>query len=258
MCRVSSLRFQKPTLYRSLHQSWRSLAEEEKRAPLEEAEYNQEQQMEDIREESVATPDVVDVTQQTHVPSEENAPQGQSGSITEQASNMASSIAGATRSATSTISEAAQRANPFQNTRGPRAAPTAEVVPNRILYIGNLFFEVTSPQLELEFGRFGEIVNSRIVTDERGLSRGFAYVEFSTQDAADQAVQELNQTTFQGRRMSVQYHNRPERAKRTHINRAANPISKTLYIGNMSYQMSDRDLNGMFQVFTHCRAACKD
>ena len=95
------------------------------------------------------------------------------------------------------------------------------------------------------------------------MSKGFAYVEFENQDAADAAVRELDQKVFQGRRMAVQYHVKRE-PKRfgggrdggreaggavggvggIGGERRANAPSKTLFIGNMSYQMSDRDLNG--------------
>lgn len=139
--------------------------------------------------------------------------------------------------------------------RGLRDTRSADIEPSRILYVGNLFFEVTASQLEAEFARHGEIANSRVVTDSRGLSKGFAYIEFSTQDAADKARQALNQKVFQGRRLAVQYHVRREprggmRGGESGLGRNAgsertpNAPSKTLFIGNMSYQMSDRDLNG--------------
>ena len=61
-------------------------------------------------------------------------------------------------------------------------------------------------------------------------------------------VRELDQKVFQGRRMAVQYHVQKERtagARGTIMDRREpQPPSKTLFIGNMSYQMSDRDLNG--------------
>ncbi|KAK4560607.1 hypothetical protein LTR86_005185 [Recurvomyces mirabilis] len=132
---------------------------------------------------------------------------------------------------------------------------------NKILYIGNLFFEVSAQQLEAEFARFGTVTNTRVVSDQRGLSKGFGYVEFSDQSGADKAVKELDQKVFQGRRMAVQYHVQRDRQQGgrndrpaggmarsgERFDRPANPPSKTLFIGNMSYQMSDRDLNDLFR-----------
>jgi nucleolin len=126
--------------------------------------------------------------------------------------------------------------------------PAAPAPPTKILYVGNLFFEVTAPQLEAEFAKYGEVTNSRVVTDNRGLSKGFAYLEFANQESANDALNALDQKVFQGRRLSVQYHRRRTPAGRERENRANNtssaPPSKTLFIGNMSYQMSDKDLNG--------------
>lgn len=45
--------------------------------------------------------------------------------------------------------------------------------PSKILYVGNLFFEVKAQDLEAEFAKFGTITNARIAQDNRGLSRGY-------------------------------------------------------------------------------------
>lgn len=154
--------------------------------------------------------------------------------VSEQAQSAASSVAQATRNT-------ARSARNAVNERFPSSPAPA----SKILYVGNLFFEVTAPQLEAEFGKYGEIANSRVVTDNRGLSKGFAYIEMSNQKEADAAIAALNQHPFQGRRMSVQYHRRRNPGNGDNPNAGHdNKPSKTLFIGNMSYQMSDRDLNG--------------
>lgn len=176
-------------------------------------------------------------------------------SASEQASEVASKANVQASEATSQISEQAQYAA-AQTTRAARNTRDAfsdrrsydERPPkpqSKILYIGNLFFEVTAPQLEAEFAKHGEVTNSRVVTDDRGLSKGFGYVEFSTQQQADAAIEALDQKVFQGRRMAVQYHKRRDANNRNKgAFKESLPPSKTLFIGNMSYQMSDRDLNG--------------
>jgi len=135
--------------------------------------------------------------------------------------------------------------NPFKSHNQSAPAP-----PTKILYIGNLFFEVTAPQLEAEFAKYGEVTNSRVVTDNRGLSKGFAYIEFANQEQANDALNALDQKVFQGRRLSVQYHKRRTPGGRERENRTiqgSNTPSETLFIGNMSYQMSDKDLNDLFR-----------
>lgn len=45
--------------------------------------------------------------------------------------------------------------------------------PSRILYVGNLFFEVKAQDLEREFSSYGKIINARVAEDAKGLSRGY-------------------------------------------------------------------------------------
>jgi nucleolin len=45
--------------------------------------------------------------------------------------------------------------------------------PNNMLYIGNLYYEVTAEQLKRVFSKFGDVESTRIVYDNRGLSRGY-------------------------------------------------------------------------------------
>ncbi|KAM0714957.1 hypothetical protein Q7P37_009422 [Cladosporium fusiforme] len=159
--------------------------------------------------------------------------------IPSQAQESFSNASREARSAARSAKEHAGNFNPFS------AAPVPK---SKVLYIGNLFFEVTAPQLEAEFGKYGEVSNSRVITDNRGLSKGFGYLEFATQEEADAALDNLNQKVFQGRRLSVQYHKRRDANNRQRkTQRDAAPPSKTLFIGNMSYQMSDRDLNDLFR-----------
>jgi nucleolin len=47
-----------------------------------------------------------------------------------------------------------------------------DVTPHKMLYIGNLYYEVTAEQLKNVFSRFGEVESVKIVYDNRGLSRG--------------------------------------------------------------------------------------
>lgn len=179
-------------------------------------------------------------------------------SASEQASEVASKANEQASEATSQISEQAQYAaakttRAARNTRDAfsdrRSYDERPPLPqSKILYIGNLFFEVTAPQLEAEFAKHGEVTNSRVVTDDRGLSKGFGYIEFSTQQQADAAIEALDQRVFQGRRMAVQYHKRRDANNRNKgAFKESLPPSKTLFIGNMSYQMSDRDLNDLFR-----------
>jgi nucleolin len=78
----------------------------------------------------------------------------------------------------------------------------------------------------------------------------FGYVEFTSVAEAERAIESLNQQPFQGRRLAVQFHKPREPINKRHFEdgpRRINPPSKTLFIGNMSFDMSDKDLNDLFR-----------
>jgi cold-inducible RNA-binding protein len=82
------------------------------------------------------------------------------------------------------------------------------------LYVGNLPYSVDEQQLTEMFAAFGEVVDVRIVTDrDSGRSKGFAFVELSTDAAARNAIDGLNGTMLGDRALTVnEARPRPERA----------------------------------------------
>ncbi|KAI0890501.1 RNA-binding domain-containing protein [Annulohypoxylon maeteangense] len=125
-------------------------------------------------------------------------------------------------------------------------ASSAEVVPGTTVFVSNMTFDATDIHVQEAFSKYGEITNLKIARDGRGLSRGFAFVTFQDQEAADRAVEEANNSFWHGRRIYVNY--RKSEGSSTG-NRNANPLEPTdsLYIGNIPYETSDADLNKIFR-----------
>ncbi len=72
------------------------------------------------------------------------------------------------------------------------------------LYVGNLSYKVTEDDLKGLFKEFETVTEVNLVTDRAtGRSRGFGFVEFSSDDDADKAVKSLNGKTFQDREIVV-------------------------------------------------------
>lgn len=72
------------------------------------------------------------------------------------------------------------------------------------LYVGNLAFNTTEQDLQDEFGQFGQVNSASLVTDrETGRSRGFAFVELDSKEAAQTAIQSLNGKEVGGRALTV-------------------------------------------------------
>ena len=72
------------------------------------------------------------------------------------------------------------------------------------LYVGNLSYTTTSPDLSELFGAFGEVVSVNLITDRMsGRSKGFAFVEMAGYDAAQEAISQLNGKEVDGRAIKV-------------------------------------------------------
>jgi RNA recognition motif-containing protein len=72
------------------------------------------------------------------------------------------------------------------------------------LYVGNLPFSVSEQDLEELFGQIGVVESANLVTDrDTGRSRGFAFVEMDSREAADAAIASLNGREIEGRELTV-------------------------------------------------------
>ena len=74
----------------------------------------------------------------------------------------------------------------------------------RKLFVGNLSFDTTSDDLKELFSQAGTCESAQVMTDRAtGRSRGFGFVEMSTDDEAQKAINEINGRSFQGRSLNV-------------------------------------------------------
>lgn len=75
---------------------------------------------------------------------------------------------------------------------------------NNRIYIGNLSYQSTEDTLREAFSQFGEIRNVALPKDrETGRPRGFGFIEFSSSEDAQAAVQQMNGKEFEGRPLRV-------------------------------------------------------
>jgi RNA recognition motif-containing protein len=75
---------------------------------------------------------------------------------------------------------------------------------NKKLYVGGLAYSVTDAQLQQLFASHGTVESAKVITDrESSRSRGFGFVEMSTQEEAEKAIASLNGTQLEGRNLTV-------------------------------------------------------
>ena len=74
---------------------------------------------------------------------------------------------------------------------------------NRV-YVGNLSYSVTTPDLRSAFESCGSVTDAKVMTDkETGQSRGFGFVTFASDAEASAAIQQWNGQDLAGRALVV-------------------------------------------------------
>lgn len=72
------------------------------------------------------------------------------------------------------------------------------------LYVGNISFKMKADELKKAFSEFGNVVSVKIIMDKQtGKSKGYGFVEMSTEDEAKQAMDALNGQELKGRALKI-------------------------------------------------------
>ena len=72
------------------------------------------------------------------------------------------------------------------------------------LYVGNLSYNVTNSSLEELFAQYGSVKSAQVIQDrDTQRSKGFGFVEMSDDNAAREAIKNLNEKEHDGRNLTV-------------------------------------------------------
>lgn len=87
------------------------------------------------------------------------------------------------------------------------------------IFVASLPFSADDDDLRSLFEPFGEVTSAKVIFDrERNRSKGFGFVEMSDDTAGKQAINDLNDSSFEGRTIVVKQaearQERPERRDR--------------------------------------------
>lgn len=72
------------------------------------------------------------------------------------------------------------------------------------LFVGSLSYATTDSQLEEHFAPIGKVLSAKVITDKySGQGKGFGFVEMGTPEEAKKAINELNGSTLDNRKIVV-------------------------------------------------------
>jgi cold-inducible RNA-binding protein len=72
------------------------------------------------------------------------------------------------------------------------------------LFVGSLSFNTTDAELGEAFAKAGTVVSAKVIMDrDSGRSKGFGFVEMSTDEEAQEAIRLLGDQELDGRRLTV-------------------------------------------------------
>ncbi len=72
------------------------------------------------------------------------------------------------------------------------------------IYVGNLPYSVSEDDLRAAFADFGEVSSANVIMDRMsGQSKGFGFVEMPSDSEAEEAINALNDSAFNGRNIKV-------------------------------------------------------
>lgn len=115
------------------------------------------------------------------------------------------------------------------------------------IFIKNLDHTIDNKALHDTFSAFGNILSCKVVMEENGASKGYGFVHYETQEAADNAIQSVNGMMMNDQQVFVGPHiPKKERLAKLEEQRAN---FTNLYIKNINEDMTDEQLNEMFSKY---------
>ncbi|SAL95136.1 hypothetical protein [Absidia glauca] len=115
------------------------------------------------------------------------------------------------------------------------------------LFIKNLDPMVTTKSLLDTFSLYGHINCCKIVTDERGQSKGYGFIHYDTVESAERAIDKVNGMTLYDREVFVGHHiPKQERIQRSE---GARQRFTNVYVKNLVTDITEEELKELFGAY---------
>lgn len=113
------------------------------------------------------------------------------------------------------------------------------------VFIKNLDSSIDNKALQDTFGAFGTVLSCKVVVDSNGQSKGYGFVQFDQDEAAQKAINRLNGMLINDKQVYVGYFIRGQERSRGN---AANKFTN-VYVKNLPETTSDEDLKKLFEKY---------
>uniref|UniRef100_A0A1A7XEB2 Polyadenylate-binding protein n=1 Tax=Iconisemion striatum TaxID=60296 RepID=A0A1A7XEB2_9TELE len=113
------------------------------------------------------------------------------------------------------------------------------------VFIKNLDKSIDNKALYDTFSAFGNILSCKVVCDENG-SKGYAFVHFETQDAADRAIEKMNGMLLNDRKVCFVGRFKSRKEREAELGAKAKEFTN-VYIKNFGDDMDDERLKELFE-----------
>jgi polyadenylate-binding protein len=123
---------------------------------------------------------------------------------------------------------------------------------------GNIFIKNLDPSIDNKalhdtFTAFGNILSCKIALDDHGVSRGYGFVHFETQEAAELAIEKVNGMLLNDRQVFVGRHlSKKERIQGMEALRAQ---FTNVFVKNLDESVTDEDVKKLFSVYGEVSSA---
>ncbi|GIL91120.1 hypothetical protein Vretimale_9567 [Volvox reticuliferus] len=117
------------------------------------------------------------------------------------------------------------------------------------IFIKNLDKSIDAKALHDTFSAFGKILSCKVATDANGVSKGYGFVHFEDQAAADRAIQTVNQKEIEGKIVYVgPFQKRADRPQ-------GKDVYTNVFIKNLPAELGDDELSKMAKEFGEVTSA---
>ncbi|KAF7726425.1 Protein phosphatase PP2A regulatory subunit B [Apophysomyces ossiformis] len=115
------------------------------------------------------------------------------------------------------------------------------------VFIKNLDASIDNKALHDTFSAFGNILSCKIALDENGNSKGYGFVHYETEEAADTAIKHVNGMLLNDKKVYVGRHI-PKKERQAKIEELRAKFTN-VYVKNLDTEISEKEFNDLFTQY---------